>query len=343
MRMLTRQIGIVLPLVSALLIGCGGDDSNSSAGNTFQAPEISTTPVSIAAANAEAVAGAAVIALEASSSMSDSYGVVGGFKVGAAAVEQSSLIPMTLNKMKSVVAATMADGGPVASSVGVVQSQTENCAVSGTVSITTNTQNVIQSENDLSAGDYFTMSANACNDGFETVSGSLTFTFNNANFTGISVVFNNFRVTDETGTVTIHGDTQLGMSDSLFILNPTSATITVSGQSLFFVESGIDTADAVHLTSYNITVVTSGSSYTIDSSMTVDSTMTDGRLVITASAVTGLTSQANPSSGSVEIVGNASKLIVVILDETQVRLDLDLENDGDIDFTNTVPWSSITN
>jgi hypothetical protein len=340
MRKFTNKFGIVLPLVSVLMVGCGGDDS--SGGSSFQAPAISTTPVSITAQNAEAVAASAVVALEASSSMSDSYGVVGGFKVGSAAVGQSALIPMTLNKMKSTVAATIADGGPIASPVGVVQSQTENCQVSGTISITTNTQNVVQSENDLSAGDYFTMSANACNDGFETVSGSLTFTFNDANFTDISVVFNNFRVADDTGTVTIHGDIQLEMSDSLFVLNSTSATITVSGQSLFFVESGTDLSDAVHLTSYSITVVTSGSSYTIDSGMTVDSTMIDGRLVITASGVTGLTSQTNPSSGSVEIVGNDSKLIVVILSDTQVRLDLDLGNDGSIDVTNTVPWVNIT-
>lgn len=338
---MTKQLGILLPLISAFLAGCGGGDGSN--GTSFKAPDISTTPVSITTDNAEAVAGSAVVALQASSSMSDSYDVVGSFKVGASATGQSSLISMTLDKMRSTVATTVADGGPIASPAGVVQSQTENCQVSGTVSITTNTQNVIQSENDLSAGDYFTMSANACNDGFETVSGTLTFTFNNANFTNISVVFNDFRVTDDTGTVTIHGDIRLTMSDSLFTLDSTSATITVSGQSLFFVESNLDTTDAVHLTSYSITVVTNGTSYTIDSGMTVDSTMLDGRLVITANAVTGLTSQANPSSGSVEIVGNDSKLTVVILSELEVRLDLDLGNDGSIDVTSTVPWITITN
>jgi len=337
----TKQYGIFLPLIAALLVGCGGSDGDS--GNSFQAPNISTTPVSITAANAESVAGSAVVALEASSSMSDSYDVVGSLKVGATDATRSSLIPMTLKNIKSTVASSTADRDQFASSVGVVQSQSQNCQVSGTIAITTNTQNVVQSEADISAGDYFTMSANACNDGLETISGSLTFTFNDANFTNISVVFNNFRVTDDTGTVTIHGDIQLEMSDSLFVLDSTAATMTVSGQSLFFVESGGDMTDAIHLTSYSISVVTSGSSYTIDSSMTVDSTMLDGRLTITAIGVTGLTSQMNPSSGSVEVVGNASKLTVVILDDTQVRLDLDLGNDGSIDFTSTVPWSNITN
>jgi len=335
---LIKQIGILLPFTTVLLVGCGSDDSSS--GSSFQAPNISTTPVAITEANDDAVAETAFVALENGSSMSDS-GDLAALKAGSA--RQSKLLSRVMQQIKDSVqgTATSSNQQPQFLPIGVVQSATENCDVSGTVMITTNTANVVQSENDISAGDYFTMTANACDDGFDTVSGSLTFTFADGNlFRDIRIVFSNFRVNDGVDIVTVHGDIRLQLSDSLITLNSSNSTITVSGSSLFFVGSD---SDAVHITDYSITVVTSGASYTIDSTMTVDSTMADGRLTISASAITGSVNEENPSSGSIEIVGNASKLTVVILSTTQLRLDLDLGNDGSVDNSETVAWTSLNN
>lgn len=334
---LIKRIGYIFPFTVVLLTGCGGDDTSS---NSFQAPAISTTPVSISQANDDVVADTAFVALESGSSMSDS-GDIAGFKAGAAG--QSKLLSRVMTEIRDSVRNVTSSTDQLAQvlPIGVVQSATENCDVSGTVSITTNTANVVQSETDISTGDYFTMSANACNDGFDTTNGSLTFTFTDGNqFSDISISFSNFRIYDGIETLTVHGDIRLQLSGSLITLDSSNSTITVSGSSLFFIGSD---GDAVHMTNYSISVVTSGTSFTIDSTMTVDSTMIDGRLTITANAITGSILEENPSSGNVEIVGNESRLTVVILSNTQVRLDLDLGNDGSVDNSETVAWTSLSN
>jgi hypothetical protein len=231
-----------------------------------------------------------------------------------------------------------ASGGGQATVVGVTQSETQGCTDGGSVTITISTATQIQSEADLQAGDSFSLNANNCKEGTETVNGSVSFTFNDNAITDISVNINNFRVADSVQTVTVHGDIRMQMDWSLFDVQPDTNTITVSGSSLWFVESG---GDAVHLTNYSVEVATTGGSFLINSTMTVDSTLIDGRLVITTTGVYGLTGGDHPTSGTIVVEG-ANETLTLTLDATNVNWSFDdLSTGVGEDDAGVVAWTVI--
>jgi hypothetical protein len=140
-------------------------------------------------------------------------------------------------------------------------------------------------------------------------------------------------------TITIHGDMRLQMSWGLFDSQPTdNFSVTVSGDSLFFVLSG---GEALHYTNYSIGIATTGGTYLINSSMTVDSTMIDGRLTITVTDVGGSTGGDNPTSGTI-VVDGANETLTLTLDATNVNWELDdLSTGADPDATGMVAWTVI--
>lgn len=330
----TRRLPVLISL-TAVLAACGGGGG----GGGFKDPNISTTPVAITQANVDTVASSAVMAVSAGSSMTDAGSLAGGtLKPGGGS--QSTMLSIVMNQVQDGVALAV-NSGVQTSPTGITQSQTQQCTGGGSVTISATTSTVINSTADLSAGDSLSLTANNCVEATETTNGSVTFTFvTDPNLAGaeISLVANNFQITDSTGTFTIHGDISLAMDSDLFTFDPSNSTVTISGNSLFFIEAG---GDAIKLSSYTITVATTAGVYNIIGSLTVDSTIVGGRLTITMTAVGGSNLDPHPTFGTITVVGANSDTLTITIGATDVSWELDLLGDGSVDATGTTLWSTI--
>jgi hypothetical protein len=183
--------------------------------------------------------------------------------------------------------------------------------------------------------------ANNCVEGTDKTNGSVTFTFvtdPNAAGAEISLVANNFQITDSTGTFTIHGDISLAMDSDLFTFDSLNGTVIISGNSIFFIEAG---GDAVNLSNYSITVVTTAGVYNINGSLTVDSTIADGRLTITMADVGGSDVVSHPTSGVITVVGANNDTLTMTIGASVVDWELDMGGDGSVEATGTTDWSVI--
>lgn len=332
----TTFFGIVS--ATALLVGCGG--SGGGGGSTFTPPNISNTPVTIDSTNQYEVADAAENGV--GGAIDGGGGVLGVVVSGGSnSFSAFDFAESTLLKYASQAVATSQ-----ANPVGIAVSQQIPCD-SGSFTISANISD--PDGNILATGDTFSMSFDSCVDNYDgsTTSGSMSFSvvsgsldFNATSITSpveIAVSFNNLQTTEMGETDVVHGG---------FSMSTDGTTETLSGDSLYVLETD---GEAAHLTNFNITNTTANTSTdTITVSLTIASTDIDGVISVqTASGAPLLQGMfdEHPSSGTLIITGGATTLTMVILSSTQVSLSLDSNSDGtpDADYPVTVTWTEIDN
>ena len=223
---------------------------------------------------------------------------------------------------------------------------------SGTATMTFNVQNLNVNEpaaTVLQPGDSFSANFSNCVDNTSgtTMNGGMSATLVSGTLVNgcgetaqgcgdvtLSMSFNDLQVS-EMGVA--------GLADGGFTMahDSTTNTNTVSGSDFYIYSS---TGQGVHMSNFNIASTLSGNTETTTLSMTLASTRINGSVQIqttTPLVTANVDTDDRPSSGALEITGASSKLTVTALDTTSVQLDLDESNDGSVDRTVTVTWTTI--
>jgi hypothetical protein len=335
-RVRTASIGLGMLALATVLVACGGSGSDSA----FKAPTIASARVSIDATNQYQVADAA-------------DNGVGGAMTGGGSVlgvvvngEKHTFSAYDFAKNSLLKFAPQAASAGLSTPLGVEISNTVNCAGGGTMTVSVNINDPDSSM--LQAGDSFGLEFDNCVDTGDgtTSSGSLMFTVSSgmldyscAEICGtvtISVDFDNLRVTEMGKTDVVHGG---------LIMSVNGATSTLSGSSLYVMETG---GEAGHLTNFTITSTTSGSMEIIDVDLTIASTDINGTVTVKtdpADPLLQMTGSERPYDGTLIITGGTTVLSMDILGTTSVNLTLDANGDGmpDSDYPLTVSWTEIDN
>jgi hypothetical protein len=235
---------------------------------------------------------------------------------------------------------------------GVVQSQTANCSVSGTITAT-----VTDADNNgkLSTGDSFSITANNCKSS-NTVSMNGGITIDVLALTGdlASNVYNaSLKLTYKDLSAVTTASTVSGNGD--ITLTATANGVYVRSQSVvsksFIANASYGSASSSRsLTDYSATLAmapnspastfktTSSVTGTIASSALANKTVT----IATITPFVRLSTDAFPSSGQATLTGaTAAKVRLTALNATTVQLELDANADGVYETSSTKLWSAI--
>ena len=220
---------------------------------------------------------------------------------------------------------------------------------SGSMSLTINLAGSTGSS--LRAGDSFSVSFNNCKDNMSgstvngrmsaaVVSGSLEADcdmdmYGTCSDFSLSMSFNDLQITERGETSLVDGGFNLTYARA-------TNTNTISGADLYMYSS---TGQGVRMSNFNIASSLSGSTETTTITMTLASTRINGSVQVqstTPLVTTNVDTDDYPSSGVLQITGANSTLTVTVLDATSVQLELDADNDGTIDYTDSpVSWTTI--
>lgn len=231
-----------------------------------------------------------------------------------------------------------------------VNTSTDNCAAGGTIASAFDDKDGNQM---LSAGDVITTTFSQCRESATNiVNGVVVITISatpivNATSSQLSVnaQFQALAVVDDGSTYTIDGLVAVAETD-----NDTSAvsnaTLTVGAGGLGVVVASTGYNDS--LTFGQGLVITTATAYDGSTgSVSVAGTLTSASLggpvtIATPVVLTASSSDPYPSAGQMIITGaSGSKLVITVLNNAQVKLELDSNGDGTIDSTSTVAWSAL--
>jgi len=329
--------------IALSLSACGGGGGGGGGGGNsgFEAPAISSTPVTISDANANDVAKAGVEASTGSSALGASVPFA-PFSLGANG--GSKTVSSNVYKLiqQTIIDNIQTGVGPTGAVLGVQISGSDPCFVSGSQSYSGNVAD--SSLNSISSGDNVTVSYSDCNDGFgEVLNGSLTITFNsnisstttpdNFDF-NLTAQFSNYRSTQEGyGTVTIDGGMTVSMAVSASMF-----TFSMSGESLYVIEPN----NSTHLTNFDISFSYDDSTLeaVIDSTFTIASTALNGQITVDTYFVFPAGS-FYPTSGSLSIVGNGSQLDVAVVGDGTVDVTLTVGGMVQVGYPKNVTWAEL--
>ncbi len=220
---------------------------------------------------------------------------------------------------------------------------------SGSMSLTINLADLTGST--LRAGDSFSVSFNNCKDNMSgsTANGSMSATvvsgsletdcdmdmYGTCSDFSLGMSFNDLQITEMGVTNLVDGGFNLTYTRA-------TNTNTISGDDLYMYSG---TGQGVRMSNFNIASSLSGRSETTTINMTLASTRINGSVQIrstTPLVTTNVDTDDYPSSGVLQITGANSTLTVTALDATSVQLELDADNDGTIDYTDSpVSWTTI--
>jgi len=311
-------------LASILLVACGGGSD---------APTTGSLPTAVASAvtvqNAESLAAQGHAAL---SNMSDQSDFAPELLMGVSVSPRNlSLLDASLALLyrKSEAGAALVTGSTI----------TENCTHGGTASLT-------------ETGNHVSITAYNCREDSAVMNGTLSFTISNMSGTpgrntnweaAMALSYQQLSIEVDGIGLRINGDLTLNYKQSNFG-QTTSAGI--NGQSLHvrYLENGTTAVNAA-LQSFNFLLTRNSSTYTDSGSFTY---MADGTKIeaanytVTTNTAFRRSGASYPDQGVMTLTAtNNSKLILTALSSTNVRLELDLNGDGQIDETINTTWATL--
>ena len=328
-------LSILLSAITlATLTACGGGGGDSP-------PQQGAAKVAITSTNQGQVVRASV---NAGLSVSLPQGSAGGASVAGVASRAQSLGAVA---QRAVHAAQASRKGIASASAhpSAALSDTEPCAVSGTMTITLDDRDNNQA---VSKNDVVSASFAQCKDSAtSSINGAITITLTDTptdtQFSA-SANFQNLVAIDGGVTASLSGIVSVGETDTA---NSTETFLTVGQSGLTVSVASSDYTDSVIFDSGMLihTLAVSDPngfvSTILDGSFTVQSL--GGKVTVaTPLGLTQNNADAFPSSGQLEITGaSGSKVRATVLDKTQVRLELDANGDGTYEATSTVAWSTL--
>lgn len=252
--------------------------------------------------------------------------------------------PGGFSKLDGAIAASAKLGNSGQSQVPI-PALTTACEVTGDVTVSGEIADPITPT--LTAGDFFEIDYNNCDDGFGDVTDGLMRMDVDA-FTGVLAN----EVFDLTATFTLEALQIIAGQDAVTSDGVVTATIdTTNALSLFTGISGqsmmLDTnQSSEHLTEFasslNVDASQQIPTYMRSSSGTLDSTRLAG-VVRYSTPVTfqGLGSDF-PNAGEFLVQGAASSLRLITVNSTDVRIDIDSDGDGNVDEMIETTWAELT-
>ncbi len=328
---------VATSLVCVALLGCGGDDGDSS--SIWD----DVLPLAITDANMNAVAGSVIMADTAAGFLP------AGGDITVAGVETSSLPSPTQTLVELAVGKAKAAKSMLASQdvvSGVEGSQTFQCLEGGSFTLTIN----VTSPDYLSVGDVLSFSFNECSeyvDGIlETLDGGMKLTI--TSFSGLpptppsslgeSVVFTNLKLTTLGYVLISNGSMQL---------NETYETVDTTTFSYSSAE--LTYKIVIGSAEYNTRLTnwtTTGVYFVIDEKTQWDTTPNQAAVfptfkgsfaVSTFATVVENLGATGITAGKLKVTGSGSVLDMTFQPGNLVLLQLDSDNDGDFDVERTVP------
>jgi hypothetical protein len=357
----TRQTTFCLAGVAAALslAGCGSGGNDS-------APATPAPTVALTAGNQDAAARAAANAALGSAEIADLAPASAGASAIASAAKphalsvSRSLPQLLLGLTREMVidravakAAAMATGGAVRAQALI--SATENCAVSGTVTLSLDDRD---NNNAVSAGDVVSITFAQCRpSATELVDGGISATYTIVSQTGslasatASVTYSQLTATSGDQSFSING----GFSFNFSVLNSVStAQLAIGGSGLTASVATPGYSDTITLgAGYNVTAtydsaaLPPGSSIAGLATLTVNGAITAASIGGTIVISTPITFRRyaidpHPREGQLQVRGvNNGLLVVTVLSTTTVRLQLDANGDGTFEATRDVAWDDL--
>lgn len=319
------KIPHLLTFCAALVLASCGSESNFVGGST-------NTDVGLGLTSANALT-AASVSYKAAISSADLVNV--GSSIGVVAAAPGSSVP-TISKQ------------PSGFLVGVLQQvpfgpDVFPCAVSGSITISGDIVDPLT----LTAGDTFSVSAIACDDGIgEIMDGLMTITV--TDFTGdlllgtyllaMNATLDGLQVTTASDVISSTGDTSIALD--------TTATpfvsASVSGGSMMTSSNASTETLTNYATEQTVDAGMQPAPYTLTSRGTVDSSQLDN--IVNYS--TPVRFQGNdvdfPHTGELLITGTNSSVRLIAIDNINVRIELDSDGNGSVDVTVDTTWAALT-
>lgn len=330
-------VSLALGVLLTACGGGGGGDAPAAGSGAAAAPEQLTLDSNNYATASTEAASSALFMLDAPSTA-----------LGVDSTDANEVIRFGLDQVPSL--GSWFKSAAVAT--GVVQSQTDNCSVSGTITATiTDADN----DNKLSAGDSFSITANNCknsntasmNGGITidvvALTGDLTTNIYNAS---LKLTYKNLSAMTSTSTVSGNGDITLAASANGVYARSQSVT----SKSFTANASYGSTSYSRSLTNYSstLTMAPNSPASAFKTTSSVTGTIASSALankIVTIATITPfvrLSTNAFPSSGQATLTGaTAAKVRLTAQNATTVLLELDANADGVYETSSTKLWSAI--
>jgi len=324
-------------LLSAVSVlgACGGGGGGGGGASVGIA---ASDPVTVTAANAPDVAGSTLGATDGLTGNSDGALVLVPAAVGQTQSVQINIVDTIIEQAKR--APSIFPDDPSGVMPAATQSLDQNCD-SGTLSGSFN-----DADNDLtlSTGDTVNMTANNCNFGGVIMNGSIS--LSNVIVTGDSFAppysmqftlqATNFSVSAGGETAVMSGDGTISESSNDGI----NFTSSFSGNGIAITAG----SESLTLTNYNIqeTENQATGAYSLSISATISSSGLGGSVTVTTDiALTGV-GTFNADSGQITCVGAGNTSVtLVVVDSTNVQLEVDQDGDGNIDQILPAAWADL--
>jgi hypothetical protein len=314
--------------------GCSGGGGSGDSG-----PDL----VTITDANAKTIAGAVLVSsLESDQLSAFTPGAVGSSTpMKPAGSKSTATVYAKVESLKDAETASLlkqSQAGNLQAAVGPV---TTPCAVGGTTTVSGNLANEVT----LTVGDTLTVSFAACDDGTTVIDGtfsmkitSLSGDLTSGSFAlGVAVTLTSFEITENGETVTANG----GISFLTDARQSPTVTTTVTTDSLTVSGGGATNT----LADFSLTEVLDSvtSDYSLATQGTLTSTAFSGSVTFTTQVNLQGTGADHAVSGELLITGaNGATIHIIVLDATNVRLELDLDGNGTVDQTLDATWDELT-
>jgi hypothetical protein len=325
---------LVSAIALASLAACGGgsgDDSTS---------QPAAAKVAITSANQNQVVRASV---NAGLSVSLAQGSVGGGVSPAGVADRSHALAAVMERAVSAARASRKGIASASAHPTASTSSTQACTGGGTMTITLDDRDGNQQ---ISNGDVITASFSQCKDtATSTINGAIAVTLTGtptATQFAASANFQNIVVTDNGVTATIAGTVAVSETDTA-----TDIVTTLSVGSSGLTASTASTAytDAVSFASGFVITTDEASSGSVSVSLagTMSAQSVGGSITIaTPQPLVEASSDTYPSSGQVILTGaSGSAVRATVLDNTQVKIELDANGDGTYESTSIVTWNAL--
>jgi len=324
------QRTVIITIASSLLIaGCSSGGSGGGEG-----PVGSPDPtIAITSDNAMEVAKVSWATALESVEFSDLTGTglfIGGTSGGVSKLDDA------------IAVSAKSHGGP---SEETIPAETVPCDVSGDVTVSGEIADPVTPA--LTAGDFFEIDFNNCDDGLGSVTDGLMRMDIDA-FNGdlasesfdmtVTLTLDMFQVTAGQDVVTSHGD----VTATIDTTNLPSLFTGISGNSMRIDANSSSESLTNFASSLNVDGTLDPAGYARSAAGTLDSTQLEGAIrYSTPDTFEGVDADF-PNSGEFLVEGNGSSLRLIAVNNIEVRIELDLDGDGNVDETILTTWAELT-
>ncbi|MGI9248614.1 MAG: hypothetical protein ACR2QI_06335 [Woeseiaceae bacterium] len=226
-----------------------------------------------------------------------------------------------------------------------IPAETTSCDVSGDVTVSGQIEDPVTPT--LTAGDYFEIDYNNCDDGFgETIDGLMRMDIDAFNGDFLSEMFDmtvtltlsTFQITSGEDVVTSHGD----VTATIDTTTMPSLFTGISGNSMTIDTNASSESLTNFAASLNVDGTLQPALYARSSSGTLDSTQLAGAIRYSTPVTFEGLGNDFPNSGEFLVEGDKSSLRLTALSNVDVQIDIDSDGDGNVDETILTTWAELT-